>query len=188
MSQRLPAAIFAALLLLSACGDDDDPDVAAENEPAVEDPADDRATAEESDGGGVYGGPTSESTSTADDEGDAAGTAPVTTAESEFGEILVDADGFTLYGFTNDTDGVPTCTGGCAETWPPLFVDSEELPEGLDPAVFDVVEHPSGEFQVKVGDWPLYLYAPDTEPGDTAGQGVGGVWFVVDPEGQLIRE
>ena len=38
--------------------------------------------------------------------------------------------------------------------------------------------------QVTYADHPLYHYAPDTSPGDTSGQGVGDVWFVVEPQGR----
>lgn len=38
----------------------------------------------------------------------------VTTSVSTLGTILVDAGGRTLYGFTEDADGVPTCVDGCA--------------------------------------------------------------------------
>ena len=101
--------------------------------------------------------------------------------------MLVDGVGLTLYGFTKDADGTPTCEGGCAEAWPPVIVDSDELPAGLDPAVFSVVERPDGTFQLKAGKWPLYRFAGDAAPGETNGQGSGDVWFVVDPAGGLIK-
>jgi predicted lipoprotein with Yx(FWY)xxD motif len=94
----------------------------------------------------------------------------------------------TLYGFTKDTDGAPTCQGDCANAWPPLLVDGAELPDGLDPAVFSVVERPDGTSQLVAGAWPLYRFAGDAAPGDTNGQGSGGVWFVVDPVGGLIKD
>jgi predicted lipoprotein with Yx(FWY)xxD motif len=104
------------------------------------------------------------------------------------GDALIDADGLTLYGFTNDGDGVPTCEGDCAGAWPPLLVDGAELPAGLDPAVFSVVPRSDGSHQLKAGAWPLYRFAGDAVPGDTNGQGSGGVWFVVDPAGGLIKD
>jgi predicted lipoprotein with Yx(FWY)xxD motif len=188
MSAPLRPALFAVLLVLFACGDDDS-DVASDTEPATEETSEETTdagdTADDSASDDLYGDRNTPSTSTTAAGGDAL---PVTTASGELGEILVDADGFTLYGFTNDTDGTPTCTDGCADTWPPLFVESGDLPEGLDPSVYSVVEHPSGQSQLKAGDWPLYRYTPDDQAGDTNGQGVGGVWFVVDPQGQLIME
>jgi len=107
----------------------------------------------------------------------------------EYGPILADSECHTLYGFTNDTDGEPTCFDDCAATWPPLFVPDDSVPplaDELDPSLFSVVEHPEGPM-LKIGDWPLYLFGPDTAPGDINGQGVGGVWWVVAPDGTLIE-
>ena len=41
-------------------------------------------------------------------------------ASSPVGQILVDAQGRTLYAFTNDVNAQSTCTGTCAEAWPPV--------------------------------------------------------------------
>jgi predicted lipoprotein with Yx(FWY)xxD motif len=113
--------------------------------------------------------------------------ASVFVGESPLGIALTDADGFTLYGFTNDGDGHPTCNDGCAEAWPPLLVDGEALPEGLDSSVFSVVSRDDGSHQLKAGTWPLYRFAGDEEPGQTNGQGSGDVWFVVNPDGTLKK-
>jgi predicted lipoprotein with Yx(FWY)xxD motif len=110
-------------------------------------------------------------------------------ADSPFGQILVDGEGNTLYGFTNDADGVPTCTAECAGTWPAAIVEGEPvLGEGLDPAVFTVVEGAEGGQQLKAGKWPLYTFSGDAGPGDVNGQGSGGVWFVVAADGSLIKD
>jgi predicted lipoprotein with Yx(FWY)xxD motif len=34
---------------------------------------------------------------------------------------------------------------------------------------------------------PLYYFAKDTKPGDILGQGVGGVWYLADPSGAMIK-
>ena len=107
--------------------------------------------------------------------------------ETPLGVALTDADGFTLYGFTNDGDGHPTCNDACANAWPPLLVDGDTLPEGLDAAVFSIVERDDGSHQLKAGKWPLYRFAGDDEPGQTNGQGSGDVWFVVNPDGSLKK-
>jgi predicted lipoprotein with Yx(FWY)xxD motif len=121
---------------------------------------------------------------------DAATTPFVQVAQSEeFGEILVDSQCRALYAFTPDVDGEPTCVDDCAETWPPLIVEDRTttfFPDYLDPELFTGVDHPEGE-QVKFGDWPLYHFAQDTAPGDLNGQGVGGVWWLVAPDGTLIE-
>jgi predicted lipoprotein with Yx(FWY)xxD motif len=139
--------------------------------------------------GGGYG---SDEPSTAADGRDAAAAseatadAPVGRADTGLGTVLVDAEGLTLYGLTDDTGGVSTCDGACAEAWPPLTVDGPDLPGGLDSDVFSVVERSDGTFQLKAGEWPLYRFAGDAAPGDTNGQGSGGVWFAAAPDGSLI--
>lgn len=129
--------------------------------------------------------------SAAPTDSEAPGSGPfVQIAESaEYGPILVDGDCRTLYGFTPDADGEPTCIDDCASAWPPLFVTEDAVPplaDELDPSLFSVVEHPEGAM-LKVGDWPLYYFASDAAPGDVLGQGVGGVWFVVSPDGTLVE-
>lgn len=46
---------------------------------------------------------------------------------------------------------------------------------------------PPGRTPRESDSGPLYCYAEDAGPGDTAGQGVGGVWWVVDPEGDAVE-
>ena len=209
-ARRMLAAGLAAVCLLAACGDDDDSSAtdAAGEQPAATDatgteapstdaPATDAAA---TDGGGddPYGPgrtePAAKTTAaaTSDGSGQPAGGAVVGTAETELGEVLVDADGFTLYGFLNDTEGESTCFDACAETWPPVLVPGVEVGGEpnvgtLDASVFSVVEHPEGPM-LKAGDFPLYRYAADTAPGDVNGQDVGGVWYAMAPDGTMITE
>lgn len=107
-------------------------------------------------------------------------------SDTDLGSILVNAEGFTLYIFTNDTDGASTCYDACASTWPPVPGDVSISPE-LDASIFGTTTRDDGTEQLTVNGMPLYLYAPDTSPGDTTGQGVGGVWFVVDDAGEVIE-
>jgi len=107
-------------------------------------------------------------------------------SETDLGSVLVDADGFTVYIFTNDTEGESTCYDACASTWPPVPGDVAISSE-LDASIFGTTTRDDGTEQLTVNGMPLYLYAPDTSPGDTTGQGVGGVWFVVDDAGEVIE-
>lgn len=116
-----------------------------------------------------------------------AGASIVDVGSSELGDVLVDEAGLTLYGFLDDADSEPTCSDACADAWPPLLVDGPELPAGLDPEVYSVVERPDGSFQLRAGTWPLYRFAGDAGPGDINGQGSGDVWFAATPGGGLIR-
>lgn len=68
-----------------------------------------------------------------------AGPAGLSTREDpELGEVVVDAQGMTVYRFMKDST------------------------------------------------WPMYTFAGDKKPGDTNGQGVGGTWYAVTPEGKPI--
>jgi predicted lipoprotein with Yx(FWY)xxD motif len=109
----------------------------------------------------------------------------VRTAETDLGVVLVDPDGFTLYVFTNDTGGESTCYDSCAETWPPVPGDTP-IGGDLDSSLFGTTERTDGTEQLTVAGQPLYRYTPDAAPGDTNGQGAGGVWFVVGADGAMI--
>lgn len=169
MRTFLIAALAVGSLLLAACSSDDSADSTSDATTAT--------TAAPSAGD-------DESTDETDAGSD--GSAIVEVATTDVGEALVGADGLTLYGFTTDSDGEPTCADACADAWPPLTVDSADLPADLDPAVFSVVERPDGGFQLKAGAWPLYFFAGDAAAGDVNGQGSGDVWFVAAPDGSLI--
>ena len=112
----------------------------------------------------------------------------VQSAQSKLGTILVDAHGRTLYAFTNDVNGTSTCNGACANAWPPVAANGATTPgPGLNAALFSTATRADGTSQLKVGKWPVYVYAGDGAPGDVNGQGSGGTWFVISPDGSLIR-
>lgn len=114
----------------------------------------------------------------------------ITVAETSLGQVLTDAAGMTVYLFTPDEAGSPTCTGGCAGAWPPLLVDGEVAlvaGEGIDAELLSTVEHPDGGTQLKLGKWPLYYFSGDLAPGDTNGQGSGGNWFVIGADGKIVN-
>ncbi|WP_461104850.1 COG4315 family predicted lipoprotein [Tessaracoccus terricola] len=115
------------------------------------------------------------------------GVLALTMAESDLGEILVDGDGMTLYLFTNDTrgSGASTCEGQCLVNWPPL-VGVPTAGEGVDDSKLGSFTKPDGTVQATYNGWPLYYWVQDTEPGQTTGQGVQGVWFVLDRDGEAV--
>jgi predicted lipoprotein with Yx(FWY)xxD motif len=119
----------------------------------------------------------------------AAGGATVSVGTTSLGQVLVGSNNKTLYGFTPDqAAGKPTCNGGCAATWPPTTVSGDfTVGGGLDKSKFKTVARDDGSQQLEIGNIPLYAYAPDVKPGDTNGQGVGGKWFAVAPDGTLIQ-
>ena len=90
--------------------------------------------------------------------------------------VLTDADGMTLYIFDKDTagDGKSVCNGDCAVKWPPLMAAEDAQDEGD----FTVVTRDDGSKMWAHEGMPLYYWYEDTEPGDTSGDGVGGVWHL----------
>ena len=87
-------------------------------------------------------------------------------------EVLTDANGMTLYIFDKDTAGVSNCYDQCATTWPPLFAADGAADEGE----FTIVTRTDGTKMWAHEGMPLYLWVKDEKPGDTTGDGVGGVW------------
>jgi predicted lipoprotein with Yx(FWY)xxD motif len=112
---------------------------------------------------------------------------PVTEGQTSLGPTLVDDQGRTLYGLTKDSAGTSTCADACAKAWPPVLVQGSGLPDGLDPSHYSVIARQDGTNQLKAGKWPLYRFSGDAAPGDVNGQGSGGVWFVVKPDGSLNK-
>lgn len=114
---------------------------------------------------------------------------------SELGEFLVAPNGMTLYIFTKDTSGTSNCYDECAANWPPYTVSSADglredtRKEGREDNRGDddieknisTTRRKDGMLQVTYNGKPLYYWSKDQKPGDTTGQNVGGVWFVLKP-------
>ncbi|MCR6711453.1 MAG: hypothetical protein NVV57_01615 [Demequina sp.] len=165
--------ILAAALTLTACSSGADDTTA----PATPDPY---ATFTPSQT------PASDSTATA---APAAEGAALMTADSSLGTIVVDGSGMTVYMYDSDTQGsgTSTCTGGCLSAWPPVPGGSDA--PTLTGITGDVttITGTDGNPQLALNGWPLYYYASDSAAGDTMGQGVGGVWWVLDAAGEPVH-
>lgn len=88
--------------------------------------------------------------------------------------LLTDASGRTLYTFDKDGGGKSACNGGCASVWPPLVARPADLKGDLS-----VINRDDGSRQLSYKGKPLYLYSGDSKPGDTHGDGQGGVWHAL---------
>jgi predicted lipoprotein with Yx(FWY)xxD motif len=91
--------------------------------------------------------------------------------------VLTNAAGMTLYTFDKDVQGsASNCydegDSKCATNWPPLFAEAGASPEGD----FTIIDRKDGTKIWAYKGWPLYLWIKDTKPGETTGDGVGGVW------------
>ncbi len=113
-----------------------------------------------------------------------AGSEVVLTASS-LGDILTDEDGNTLYLFVPDNQGPSVCNDDCAANWPPLL-KGPVAGDGIDATLLGTATRDDGSEQVTYNGWPLYYFANDAAPGDTNGQGVNDVWYVLDAAGNGV--
>lgn len=88
---------------------------------------------------------------------------------------LAAENGMTLYTFDKDSSGVSNCYDSCADSWPPYLVEAGAAEPG---AGFTQIARRDGTTQWAKDGAPLYFWVGDTAPGDTNGDGVGGVWHV----------
>ncbi len=108
------------------------------------------------------------------------------TTQTELGTFLVDEEGRTLYMFTKDSPGTSVCEGDCLAAWP-VLEGEVAAGEGVDESLIGTIERSDGSIQASYADWPLYYFAQDQAAGDVTGQGVGEVWYVLSPEGEIIK-
>ncbi|WP_431957894.1 hypothetical protein [Nocardia lijiangensis] len=113
------------------------------------------------------------------------------TSKPVIGQYVSDGGSRSLYRFDKDTAKPPTstCAGQCATTWPPLTVARGQsvFAAGIDPQLVGFIERADGSCQITIGGWPVYYFSKDELPGDLLGQGVGGTWFAVTPNGGKAR-
>lgn len=116
--------------------------------------------------------------------------ATVTIARTGLGQTLVDGSGRTLYLFEADNANGSTCYGSCANAWPPATAAAAPHTAGAaSAALLSTVHRTDGTTQLTYHGHPLYRYAGDAGPGDTAGQGLlqfGAKWYVLNPSGDKI--
>jgi predicted lipoprotein with Yx(FWY)xxD motif len=114
--------------------------------------------------------------------------------------ILVNAQGFTLYLFTEDAHGTSACLDSyehCPTAWPPLRSTQPPVAgRGVRADLLGTIRRPDGDPQVTYRGHPLYTDAgstslglkADVKPGQIRGQAFFNVWFVVSPQGKAIQK
>ena len=170
MKLRQLAVLLVAVMALAACGAD---------EPAADTTASEPAAVESA--------PASVASESMASSESAAGGAEIAVASSDLGDILVDGEGMTLYVFDNDTDENSTCYADCEANWPPS-TGEVTAGDGVDQSLLGTSEREDGTTQVTYAGKPLYYFAGDQAAGDTNGQAVGDIWWVVGPDGEKIED
>ena len=117
----------------------------------------------------------------------AGGNASVNVAKTGLGNVLVDAQGRTLYLFSKDAGSMSSCFGACATNWPPARVaNTPTVSDGLTMSKATTTGRSDGQPELTYNGHPLYRFEGDHKPGDTSGQGLtafGGKWYAVSANG-----
>ncbi|GAA2619373.1 hypothetical protein [Streptomyces axinellae] len=120
----------------------------------------------------------------------ASSTQTVKVKKTDYGKILVDGKGRTLYLFKKDTSKKSTCMSTCAQTWPPMTASGHPtVAKGAMKSLVSTSSRGKGKKQVTYNGHPLYRFHGDSKAGQTNGEGLnqfGGKWYVVDPHGKAI--
>ena len=131
--------------------------------------------------GGAYGGSTASHSS---------GKGSVALASTKLGKILVDGNGRTLYLFEADKGTMSKCDGACASAWPPLTTSGKPTAgSGVVAAKLGTAKRADGTTGVTYDGHPLYTYAGDGAPGQTAGEGLtdyGAPWYALSAAGKTV--
>ncbi|MFI0776548.1 SCO0930 family lipoprotein [Streptomyces sp. NPDC021212] len=106
--------------------------------------------------------------------------------DAKLGKFVADSAGMTLYRFDEDTPkpAKSNCNDACATKWPPVPADDATAGAGIEAGKLGKVKRADGTEQLTLEGWPVYRYAGDTKAGDTKGQGVGGTWNALAPDGK----
>ena len=140
-----------------------------------------------SDSGGAYSSGAATNTPAAP----SSSAATVKTATGAAGTFLVDAKGRALYLWVADKGSTSTCSGSCAQAWPPLTTTGKpQASTGAKASLLGTTKRSDGTLEVTYAGHPLYYFAGDAKPGQTNGQGSDGFgadWWVVAPDGNAIE-
>lgn len=168
---------FALAALLSGCGGG----TTTTSTSAAPTSAAASTPAQPSSGEPSSGAPSSSSMSTS--------AAELSVAQSTAGQIVVGAQGLSVYSLAKDTkdSGTSSCTAGCATTWPPVTSTSATPTVSGVTGKVGTIPAANGKMQVTINGMPIYYYSKDQAAGDITGQGVGGVWYLVSPSGEMIK-
>jgi predicted lipoprotein with Yx(FWY)xxD motif len=120
-----------------------------------------------------------------------ASNATVDLHKTDVGDVLTGPSGRTLYLFEKDKSPKSTCSGECANDWPPLMASGKPAAgSGVKASMLGTSMRSDGKEQVTYNGHPLYYFEGDKKAGQTAGQGVdafGAEWYVVGANGSKVE-
>jgi predicted lipoprotein with Yx(FWY)xxD motif len=122
--------------------------------------------------------------------GSPAPSATVGIRNTPLGQILVDANGKTLYLYEADKGATSACYDQCASVWPPLTAAGAlTAGQGVNQSLLSTTARKDGSMEVVYNGHPLYYFVSDRQAGDTTGQALksfGADWYVLSAAGTKI--
>lgn len=113
----------------------------------------------------------------------------IKTMQGSAGIWLTDQTGRTLYIYTVDQGTTSACYNACATAWPPFTATGTVSVSGqfLQQSLVGSTTRTDGTTQVTYGGHPLYYFKGDSGPGETKGQGLQGVWYILGPRANIMK-
>jgi predicted lipoprotein with Yx(FWY)xxD motif len=115
----------------------------------------------------------------------------VSTVHTALGTVLVAGPKrLTVYLFAADKGSKSSCSGECAQVWPPVTTKgSPRASGGALASDLGTTSRAGGVKQLTYKGHPLYYYVGDQRSGTSTGEGIdsfGAAWYVLSPTGKAI--
>ena len=88
----------------------------------------------------------------------------------------------TLYYTVSDRPAYSNLPDETLSSWPVFYVPNILVPLSLNASDFGIYTRDNNVMQTTYKGYPLYYFFQDKTTGDTLGNTLGGVWFVVNPD------
>jgi predicted lipoprotein with Yx(FWY)xxD motif len=112
------------------------------------------------------------------------------TASAHGKTYLTGASGRAIYLWEADKGSTSSCSGACAQAWPPVTTTGKPAAgSGVTASDLGTTKRSDGSEQVTYMGHPLYYFVADKTAGSTTGQGsdsFGAKWWLVAPSGSAI--
>jgi predicted lipoprotein with Yx(FWY)xxD motif len=93
--------------------------------------------------------------------------------DTKLGKAMATQKGMMLYTFDKDATGKSNCDAACLKMWPAYHAGAKaKAKDG-----WTLISGTDGKMMWAYDGKPLYTYSDD-KPGETKGDGVGGVWHL----------
>jgi predicted lipoprotein with Yx(FWY)xxD motif len=111
------------------------------------------------------------------------------TGDTDYGKIVQDSKGHTIYLFTKDRSRYSNCYGACAKAWTPVIVSGTPAARkgsGIKRSKLGTTRRRTGKLQATYNGHPLYYYVEETKAEQVLCQAApefGGIWYVLNSDG-----